>query len=72
MRNLGIDPGLINIFTFEQFRQYQLKLAAQQFGIDDGSEPIDVPVNAAKLPKQQSANGVAADEADTENEGEGL
>lgn len=27
MKNLGIDSGKVNMFTFEQFREHQLKLA---------------------------------------------
>ncbi len=35
MRNLGIDAGKVNIFTFEQFRKYHLKVAARSFGLAD-------------------------------------
>ena len=47
MKNLGIDAGNINIFTFEEFRQHQLRLAAEQYGLEDDANQMEVPKNAS-------------------------
>lgn len=51
MKNLGIDSGKVNIFTFEQFRQYQLKVAYEQRLLlsSDAVSPAKTPINARNL-----------------------
>lgn len=50
MKNLSIDSSKVSIFTFEQFREYQLKLKYQEACIDDNEEselnPPSYPPNA--------------------------
>ena len=38
MKNLTIDSGKVNIFTFEQFREYQLRLLSRQYGLSGYDE----------------------------------